>query len=473
MGRQRVIWINAGSLGHGSCSLTRGTPSWAGSRSTREVALVLAKLRSFRSCSRSGSPASATVIAAALTLVAASAPAQTITTLAGAGPDTGPATMRPIGWPYQVALDAAGNRYIATGPLRVVVKIDTTGQLSVIAGNGTGDFSGDGGPAVNAGLPNPTGVAVDSTGTTMYIADADMHVVRKVDAVGTITTIAGSPGISGTGGDGGPATSGFLNGPQHLALSGTTLYVADTGNHRIRKVNLAALPSPTISLVAGSTPGYQDGLILTAKFNAPNGVAVDSLGNVYVADTSNNCVRSISSTIVSTVAGNCAPGGGFGGDGGTATAGAAQLFRPEGVAVVAGGTFYIADDGNNRIRRVATGTITTVAGSALSGFSGDGGLATSAAMNRPYSLAVDSVGNLHIADMFNSRLRVVAGGNINTVGGNGTLRFGDGNSALGSVFRDQRNIALNPGGTVLFIADGLNNRIRRFDMGAGTITTAA
>jgi uncharacterized repeat protein (TIGR01451 family) len=432
---------------------------------------VLAKLRTFRSSPQFVSPFALTVIAAALTLVAASAPAQTITTVAGAGPDTGPATARPIGWPYQVALDAAGNRYIAAGPLHMVVKIDTTGQLSVVAGNGTNDFSGDGGPALNAGVPNPTGVAVDSTGSTVFISDSSMHVVRKVDSVGTITTVAGSPALAGSGGDGGPATSAFINGPGHLALSGTSLYIADTGNHRIRKVNLAALPSPTIVLVAGSSSGYQDGAAASARFNSPNGVAADAGGNVYVADTSNNCVRLVSSGTVSTVAGNCTLGGGFSGDGFPATS--AQLNRPEGVAVVAGGTFYIADEMNNRIRRVATGIISTVAGNGSFGFGGDGGAATSAAMNRPYSVAVDSFSNMHLADTFNSRLRVVAGGNINTVGGNGTLRYADGGSALGAVLMEQRNIALNPAGTALFIGDERNWRVRRFDIGAGTISTVA
>ncbi len=431
----------------------------------------MAKLRMIRPSPRSLPVAGRTLLAAGLTLLAVSAPAQVITTLVGAGPDTGPALVRSIGWPYQVTLDSSGNRYIATGPMHVVVKVDPTGVLSVVAGTGADDFSGDGGLSVNASLRNPTGVAVDPSGN-VYISDSFMHVIRKVTAAtGIITTIAGSPGISGNTGDGGPAASALVNAPNHLAHLGGFLYIADTNSHRIRRIDLTALPNPTIGLVAGSTQGLANGAATTAQFNFPNGVAVDASGNVYVADTNNNLVRRVSGGLVSTVAGTGAAG--FGPDGVSATS--SMLNRPEGVAVDASGNvLLIADQANNRIRRVATGIITTVAGNGSFGFSGDTGPATAAALNRPYSMVIDGGNNIHIADTFNSRLRVVSAGNINTVAGNGSIRYsGDGGSAMNAVLYEQRHIALDPSGAKLFIGDEINARVRKVDVSAGTIFNVA
>lgn len=425
----------------------------------------MAKLRMTRVSERRVLVVGPTLLAATLTVLAGSLSAQTITSLAGAGPDTGNALQRCLGWPYQVTLDASGNRFIATGPLHMVVKIDATGILSVVAGTGANDSNGDGGLATNASLRNPSGVALDAAGN-VYISDSQTHVIRKVTAgTGIISTYAGN-GFPGYFGDPGPATSAQLNSPNHLAWVGGFLYIADSGNHRIRRIDTS---TGAISLVAGNgTPAFADGPVLSASFNSPNGVAVNSSGNVYVADTSNNRVRFITGGTVATVAGTGAAG--FNGDGSPATN--MQLNRPEGVFVTTLGEVYIADEQNYRIRRLMGTTISTVIGG-TSGFGGDGGPPLSAAINRPYSIAVDSSANIHLADTFNSRLRVVAGGIINTVGGNGTLRYsGDGGQALNAVFSGQRQLALDTSGN-LIVADEGNQRVRRINLGTGVITLVA
>ena len=383
---------------------------------------------------------------------------------AGSSGDGAAATAARLNSPWGVAVDGSGNLYIADGWNHRIRKVDSSGNISTVAGTGTTSFSGDGAAATAAQLNNPRGVAVDGSGN-LYIADTNNSRIRKVDSSGNISTVAG-----GASGDGGAATAAQLNFPEGVALDGSgNLYIADTFNHRIRKVD----SSGVITTVAGTgTSGFSgDGAAAgAAQLSRPRGVAVDGSGNLYIADSSNNRIRKIaivpgfsagilSSGVITTVAG----GGSTLGDGGAATA--ARLNSPHDVAVDGSGNLYIADWGNNRIRKVdSSGNITTVAGSGTSGFSGDGGAATAAQLRRPHDVAVDGSGNLYIADTQNERVRKVdSSGIISTVAGTGTSGFsGDGAAATAAQLRRPRGVALDGSGN-LYIADSDSARIRKVD----------
>ena len=399
----------------------------------------------------------------------------TITTVAGTGEsgfggDGGPATQAQLQPPYGVAVDGAGNLYIVDRSNNRIRKVDPAGTITTVAGTGERGFSGDGGPASEAQLRAPTGVAVDGAGN-LYIVDRSNNRIRKVDAAGTITTVAGT-GERRFGGDGGPASEAQLNYPLGVAVDGAgNLYIADTGNSRIRKVDATG----TITTVAGTGErgGFSGdgGPATQAQLSQPASVAVDGAGNLYIADTTNSRIRKVDATgTITTVAGTGESG--FGGDGGPASE--AQLNYPLGVAVDGAGNLYIADTGNNRIRKVdAAGTITTVAGTGESGFGGDGGPASEALLNYPLGVAVDGAGNLYIADTTNGRIRKVdATGTITTVAGTGESGFGgDGGPATQAQLQPPYGVAVDGAGN-LYIVDRSNNRIRKVDP-AGTITTVA
>ena len=281
--------------------------------------------------------------------------------------------------------------------------MDSSGTITTIAGTGEEGFSGDGGPAVSAQLSGPNGVAVDGAGN-LYIADTGNHRIRRVNPSGTITTIAGIGG-NGFSGDGGPAGTARLSSPSGLALDAAgNLYIADTGNHRIRRVD----PSGTITTVAGTgQPGFSGdgGPAVSAQLTAPKGVSVDGSGNVYIADQEDLRIRRVDpSGTITTFAGTGEWG--YSGDNGPAVQ--ARLRRPDGVAVDGSGNLYIADTWNRRIRRVdPSGTITTLAGTGEWGFSGDKGPAVQARLRNPDGVAVDGSGNLYIADTGNHRIRIV------------------------------------------------------------------
>ena len=397
-----------------------------------------------------------------------------ITTVAGDGAtgfsgDGGPATSASLNRPNAVAIDASGNLFIADGSNYRVRRVDAaTGIITTVAGDGTLGGSGDGGPATSASFNYANGVAVDGSGN-LFIAES--HRIRRVDgATGIITTVVGGA-ASGFSGDGGPATSASLNFPSGLAVDGSgNLYISDSFNYRVRRVDAA---TGVITTVAGDgIRGFSGdgGPATSASLNVPWGVAVDTSGNVYIADRDNHRVRRVDAAtgVITTVA------GGFVGDGGPATS--SSLNSPAGIALDASGNLYIADSAHHRVRLVdgATGTITTVAGTTSTGFSGDGGPATTANLNSPQGVAVDGSGNLYISDTFNHRVRRVdaATGVITTVAGDGASGFsGDGGTATSASLKFPRGLAVDAAGNLL-IADE-NHRVRRVDASSGIITTAA
>jgi RHS repeat-associated protein len=332
--------------------------------------------------------------------------------------------------------------------------------IRTAAGTGVGGFSGDGGPATEAQLRTPAGVAADASGN-LYIADAYNYRVRKVDANGIITTVAGN-GTRGYAGDGGPAIEAQLQGPFGVAMdSAGNLYLADTGNHRVRKVDTNGI----ITTVAGNgDPGFSGdgGPAVQAGLTAPTGVATDPHGNLYIADTNNHRIRKVTASgIIITVAGDGRSQ--FSGDGGPATE--ASLYLPMGVAANAYGHLLFADYGNHRVRKVdANGIITTVAGNGDPGFSGDGGPAADAHLRHPTSVRVDSYGNLYIADSGNHRVRrVYANGIIATFAGKETSGFdGDGGPPTHAALSAPWGLTFDPDGA-LYIANtnAHDNRVRK------------
>jgi sugar lactone lactonase YvrE len=390
-------------------------------------------------------------------------PAGTVTIVAGSHVRLGDLFNAPGG----LALDAAGNLYVADTGDNFVTRVAPDGTQTVVAGNGTAGFSGDGGAAVSASLNGPQGIAFDAAGN-LYIADTFNHRVRMVTPAGSISTFAGT-GMPGFSGDGGPAATATMILPTDVATdSAGNVYIADLGNSRIRKV-----ASGAISTVAGTSDGQQvrDGLpALAAEFTGPTGVAVDGSGNLYVAEGSIGSGSGLdggdfkiwkvdAKGMVSTAAGNGVKS--FSGDGGPAAA--AQLNTPGGVVFDASGNLYFSDSLNHRVRKIALdGTITTVAGNALPGFSGDGGKAIDAQLKMPTGLAFDAAGNLYIADTGNNRVReVLANGTIGTLAGNGNAAlYGDGGSSTLAALHAPTGVAVDANG-VVYIADPGTHRIRR------------
>jgi sugar lactone lactonase YvrE len=329
--------------------------------------------------------------------------------------------------------------------------------ITTVAGSSNVGFAGDGGPATSASLDRPTGMAVDSAGN-IYIADHYNHRIRKVDTSGIITTVVGN-GAAGYGGDGGPATSASLNHPYSVVVDGNgNLFIADVYNHRIRKVDTSGI----ITTVAGNgVEGYSNdgGAATSTSLFYPYGVAVDGTGNIYIVDHYSNRIRKVNAAgVITTVAGNGAANSS--GDGGPATS--ASLDGPYAMALDSAGNLYIAELQGLRIRKVnASGIISTVAGNGLLGYTGDGGPATSARMRQPYGVAVDGTGILYFSDYYSNYIRKVdTGGIITTVAGNGSTGIhGDGGPALGAGFRPE-GVAVDGAGN-LYIADAANRRIRK------------
>lgn len=339
-------------------------------------------------------------------------------------------------------------------PIRAALAQTSNGIITTIAGTGVGVFGGDGGSATAAGLSDPERVAIDSAGN-VYIADE--YRVRKITPAGIISTIAGN-GTDGFSGDGGPAVSAQLRAYAVAVDLAGNLFVADRDNNRVRKVT----PAGIISTVAGNgTAGFSGdgGPALAAALRSPRGVAVDAAGNLFIGERGNNRIRRVNPQgIITTVAGNGQAG--FGGDGGPAVSG--LLNGPEGIAIDSTGTLFIADTNNHRIRKVSPqGIITTIAGSSDNGFSGDGGPATAAMLENPEDVAVDSTGTLFIADRENNRVRkVTSAGIITTVAGGESGFSGDGGPSSSALLNDPSGVAVAANGS-LFIADNDNYRVRK------------
>ncbi|MBZ5609162.1 MAG: hypothetical protein LAP38_12945 [Acidobacteriia bacterium] len=402
-----------------------------------------------------------------------------------------------------VAVDAAGNVFLSLPQYAAVMRLDaTTGILTRVAGNSTNGFSGDNGPAVNAQLYRPNGLALDSAGS-LYIADTNNRRIRKVSN-GIITTVAGN-GASGVSGDGVPATSAELSYPYAIAVDATgNVYISDASGV-IRKVTNGVIASVagaqgyfagiavdtagSLFLLDGVTPrvlkvsngvattfagngtyGFSgdNGPATAAQFGGdpddggPFGIAVESTGNVYIADTSNGRIRKISNGVITTVAG-----------GDTAI----QLTGPTSIAVDSAGDLYVSDPSNltgflgDRIRKVANGVVTTIAGNGYFSFSGDNGPAANAQFYQPEGVAIDSSGRIYIADTQNNRVRMIANGVITTVAGTGARGFsGDNGPATSAQLATPVAVAVDPAGN-LYIADINNFRIRK--VSGGVITTVA
>jgi len=369
-----------------------------------------------------------------------------------------PAASPDLRRPDALAVDSHGNVYIADLGNQRVRRVDSHGIITTYAGTGTAGFSGDTGPATAAALNVPTGIALDRAGS-LYVTDEGNNRVRRVDPHKTISTFAGTA-TAGFGGDGRRARDARLDRPTGIAVDDVgNVYIADSGNNRIRRVN----PHGMITTVAGggtSATTGNDGRAIDIALDRPTGLALDRSGDLYFAESGDNRVRLVDRDgTIRTVAGTGTAG--FGGDGGPATQ--AQLDHPDALAVDSHGNVYIADYGNNRIRRVdPSGTIITFAGTAAAGFGGDGGQATQARLDRPDALATDPAGNLYIADIGNNRIRRVdAGGTITTVAGTGTTGFaGDGGPARAAEVDHPTGLAVDPAGR-LYLADRGNNRVRR------------
>ncbi len=335
-------------------------------------------------------------------------PTSIITTIAGnrtAGfqGDGGPASQASLNLPRDAAIGPDGSIYVVDTDNNRIRRIAPDGIISTVAGNGSQTYNGDGIPATSASLYWPHDVTVDSDGT-VYIADAAHHRIRRVSTNGVITTVGGT-GVAGSSGDGGPAVNAQLKNPKSVELYGGFLYTAGLDN-KVRRINLS---TGIITRVAGTGSAAfsgDGGPALSATLNGPQRLAIDAGGNIFVADRFNNRIRRISSAsgVITTVAGTGVSG--LSGDGGPATE--ARLYEARGIAVQ-GDTLFIADSYNHRVRRVdlPTGIITTVAGTAK-GFAGDGGPAGQAQLNSPFGVTVMPDGRLLIADSFNSVLRRVA-----------------------------------------------------------------
>ncbi|MEI6819984.1 MAG: hypothetical protein WCL19_10340, partial [Verrucomicrobiota bacterium] len=358
--------------------------------------------------------------------------------------------------PQGVAVDGGGAVYVADTKNNALRKINSDGAVTTLAGSAANIGSTDGVGDV-ARFYSPLGVARDGGGN-VYVADSDNHTIRKITSAGVVTTLAGSAGSFGSA-DSKDAAPKF-NYPGGVAVdSSANVYVADTDNHAIRKITPAGVTSTFAGLAGdyGSTDGGSD----VAQFNFPSGIAVDGAGAVYVADTYNHSIRKITPDgVVTTVAG--ATGDNAGDEGATDGNGAAaRFYYPQGVAVDSSGNIYVADSGNHTIRKITSaGVVTTFAGSAGSSGSADG-VVSAARFNSPRGVTVDASGNVYVADTLNHTIRkITSEGMVSTIGGTAGLIGGADGAGVAAQFSQPSSLAVASDGT-LFVADTENHRITR------------
>ncbi len=335
------------------------------------------------------------------------------------------ATAVPLILPGGLAYDASGNLYFAETANHIVRRVSTAGTLTTLAGTGVQGFAGDGGPATAAMLDSPSSVAIDASGN-VFVADAHNHRIRRVDAVsGVITTFAGT-GVVGTSANGTVAAAAQLDLPSALAFDrAQNLYFADARTHVVRRIDRA---TTAIATVAGNgRQGYSGdlGLATLAAIDSPSGIALDSAGNLYLADTHNHRVRRVDAAtgIITTATGSGQPG--FSGDG-TAAA-TASINLPRGLALDAAGNLFIVDSRNQRIRRIdgTTGQIATIAGGGIQGFAGDGSPAVTASLDTPRAVTISPANLPTLADSANGRVRQVdSAAVIHTIAGLGVTTAG-------------------------------------------------
>jgi len=358
-----------------------------------------------------------------------------------------------------IAVSPDGDTYIARHAHNMISRIDKKGRLVNVVGTGFSGFSGDGGPATKAAMNIPAGLAFDKQGN-LYIADRANHRVRKVDTKGIITTIAGN-GTEGFSGDGGPATQASLDLPSGLAVDDKgNLYISDRSNNRVRMVNSKGI----IRTVAGNgKDGYHGDNMpaLKATLDKPFGLALDKDNNLYIADRGNNRIRKVDgSGLISTVAGD----GGFYFIGDNGPAYRASIAGPTGVAVDDKGNIYIADRSNNRIRMVdKLGMIRTVMGTGQRDYNGDSELARETNLHLPFGVVLDKKGDLLVIDRSHYRIRklIMKGNKVATLAGNGVKKFGgDGGPAQGANLEFPHGIDVDSKDNVIF-ADKAHFRIRK------------
>ena len=405
-----------------------------------------------------------------------------VTTLAGvagsAGSADGTGSAARFNYPSGVAVDSAGNVYVADTYNCTIRKVTPDGVVTTLAG-AAGSYGSADGTASAARFNYPSGVAVDSAGN-VYVADSDNQTIRKVTPGGVVTTLAGNAAIvdqwgSPIGGYAdGSGTAARFCGPQGVAVdSAGNVYVADTGSFTIRKVTPGGVVT-TLAGLAGS-PGSADGSGGAAHFNGPHGAAADSAGNVYVADTYNSTIRKVTpGGVVTTLAGLAGTSGTNDG-----TASASRFNGPSGAALDNAGNLYVGDSGNNTIRKVTPGgVVTTLAGKALfdqGGYPIGGyadGTGSAARFNGPSGVAVDGAGNVYVADSANSTIRkVTPGGVVTTLAGlAGSWGSADGTGSAAQ-FYNPSGVAVDGAGNV-YVADFYNSTIRKVTPG-GVVTTLA
>lgn len=345
-----------------------------------------------------------------LALVPADAP--TIATVAGTGTagyagDGGPARLAELRHPFDCAVDAAGNLFFSDTNNHCVRRVDAAGRITTVAGSGKKGYSGDGGPATSASFNEPYGIALDGAGN-LFVADRLNACIRKVDAkAGAVTTVAGS-GVKGYSGDGGPGERAKLREPTGIALDGKgLLYIADVGDQRIRVLDLRTGLIETVCGNGTKAHTGDGGPVSKATLYGPRAVAVARNGLLFVVEREGHCVRKIDLArgTIDRFAGRGEKG--YFGDGGPAQN--AKFNGPKEIDVDVAGNVFVVDTDNGAIRRVdgKTGVVTTVAGGKIRGSLGDGGRATAAQLGQPHGVAAAAGGALYVCDTLNHRIRVV------------------------------------------------------------------